>query len=302
MKNIGFKRNLKPIEVLADSQLEVIKDSITKVLVNTGVTFEDKNALKFLESYGCTVDYTNKRVRFTENIINDCIEKTPNKFEVAARDPENNWLVGQDDFSYIGSSCGLNTVDLDTWQPKEPTRKEFYDFIKVLDYLPNVHGVLAFPYFGFAKVPQAMKLIESMAAKLRMTTKVCSEGSVMGNDRWIIEMGKLAGMDLIQLVNPVAPLTNTKEVTDKITDYANKDVPFWMCSGPVGGATSPATVAGSLVSCTAEHLAGIIYAQLIKPETKVLNNNQIMLQNMNTGSPFFGQAGNLLIVFFPIRF
>jgi trimethylamine--corrinoid protein Co-methyltransferase len=295
MSKMGFKRNLKPIEVLDESQLAMIREGITKVLVNTGATFEDEQALKFLESAGCKVDYASKRVRFTEKIINDCLEQTPSRFTVAARDPENNWLVGQDDFSYIGSSCALNSVDLDTWQPKEPTRKDFYDFIKVLDYLPNVHGILAFPYFGFAKVPQAMRLIESMAAKMRMTTKVCSEGSVMGNDHWIIEMGKLAGMDLIQLVNPVAPLTNTKEVTDKISDYAQKGVPFWMCSGPVGGATGPATIAGSLTTCTAEHLSGIIYAQLIKPGTKVLNNNQIMLQNMNTGSPYFAQAGNLLI-------
>lgn len=295
MERVGFKRNLKPLEVLSQDEISDIKNGIEHVLINTGITFEDDEARKLFEERGCAVDHVTKRVRFTENIIHEAIEKTPTAFEVSARDPENSWVIGQEGYSYFQTANGMNSVDITTWQPKEPSRKEFYEYMKVLDYLPNVHGIQSYPNFGFAKVPQAMKLIEVVAAKIRMTSKVSSEGSVLGNDRWTVAMAKLVGMDLVQQTNPTAPLTMTKESTDKIQKFARQDLAFAVTSGALGGAAAPATIAGTLTSGSAEHLAEVIYVQMVKPGTRLFSNNAFMLQNMKTGAPYFAQIGNMLI-------
>ena len=294
MKRMGFKRKLRPFEVLDVSELKAIRGAIDQVLIKTGITVEDAEAQRFLEAHGCTVDQGNNRVRFTERIIHEALDHFPKSFGVAARDPENNWLCGHEDFTYIMSSNGMGSVDLETWQQREPTRKEFYDYMRVLDYLPHAHGIQTFPWFGFARVPTVMRMLENLAAKIRMSSKVTSEGSVKGNDRWAITMCQVVGMDLIMLVNPVAPLTLNRDSTEKIFRFTSADVPFLVNSGPMGGASAPATIAGSMTSCAAEHIAAMVYSHLVKPGARIFSNYMSMLQNMRTGAPFFAQVGNML--------
>jgi trimethylamine---corrinoid protein Co-methyltransferase len=259
------------------------------------VMFEDAEARRLLAAHGCQVDEKSKRVRFPETLIQESLDQSLGNFRMRARDAENDLYPGQPGKVYFVSSCGLGSIDLDTWQPKRPTRKDFYDFVRVLDALPNVHMLAAFPWWGFDKVPQVMSLLESNAAKIRMSTKVQCEGSVAGNDRWTIEMAKAADMDLFQLVNPTAPLSYTEETSQKLINYVESDQVFAVCSGPVPGATAPATVAGGLVTGDAEHLAGIVLANLVRPGPRLVSANMTMMQNMRSGAPYFSQAGNMVL-------
>lgn len=291
----GFRRSFEPFKILTDAQVEVIQSGITQVLEKTGVAFNDERALKILAEAGCQVDKETQRVRIPEKVARECLAKCPSHFPVKARDEENNWDLGNPDISYFIASCALNTVDLDTWRQRPPTRKEFYDFMKLLDALPNMHGLPSFPWYGFAKVPQAMCLVESAAAKIRMSSKVQMEGSVLGNDIWNIKMAKATGQDMLQLVNPAAPLTQSQDVVTKILLYAEQDMPYHFASGPVPGATGPATLAGTVISCSVEHISGMVLSQLVKPGSRVWSGNMCLVQNMRTGSPMFGQVGNFLL-------
>lgn len=291
----GFRRKFSPLEVLEKGEISSIKAGVLQVLNKTGVAFHDQRALTLLADNGCKVDFDTHRVRFPESLIHDCLKRCPSSFPVKARDPENNWLLGDQQTTYFVASGAMNTIDLDSLRPRQPTRKEFYDFMKLLDALPTVHGLPAFPWYGFAKVPQVMCLLESAAAKMRMTTKVFMEGSVHDNDLWTIRMAEATGQDILQLVNPGAPLTQSEEVVTKIFRYTEKGMPFHFASGPIIGATAPATLAGALISCSVEHISGIVLTQLIKPEARVWSGNMVFAQNMRTGSPMFGQVANSLL-------
>ena len=50
--------------------------------------------------------------------------------------------------------------------------------MRLLDALPNLDFQNCFPFFGFEKVPECMKLLESVAAKYRVSTKAQIEGTV----------------------------------------------------------------------------------------------------------------------------
>ncbi len=291
----GFRRGFAPFRVLTDAQVSSIQSGVLKVLGGTGVVFDDEGALRLLADHGCFVDFDSRRVRFPESLVVDALARCPSAFEVRARDPNNNWTLGDPETTYFVASGAMNTVDLDTWRPRQPTRKEFYDFMKLLDALPTVHGLPAFPWYGFARVPQVMCLLESTAAKMRMTTKVFMEGSVQGNEHWTLQMARVSGQDILQLVNPAAPLTQGEETIGKIARFAREDVPFHLASGPVPGATAPATIAGAIIACSAEHISGMVYAQLMRPGARVWSGNMVLAQNMRTGSPMFGQIGNALL-------
>ncbi len=291
----GFKRNFRTLEILTDDQLNAVHAGTLRVMAETGITVDDDDALLLLKDNGCQVDFSNKRVRFPDWLIADCLAKCPNEFQVRARDPQNDLIIsGGGDYTAFAHSGGMNTLDLDTLEPREATRKEFYDFVKILSFLPNVHMHKSFPYFGFAKVPQCLKLIESNAAKIRTSTKVMMEGSVAGNDRWNIEMAKATNQDLFNLVNPASPLTFSQDAVAAVYRYAKEGMPFHFASGSVAGSTAPATLAGALMTNNAESLAGIVLAQLIQPGARVWVGNFVTVQNMRTGAPAFGAIENSL--------
>ncbi|MHC4092983.1 MAG: trimethylamine methyltransferase family protein [Planctomycetota bacterium] len=291
----GFKRSFDTFEVLTAGQVEQIQGGIEQALEKTGVAFNDQRALKLLAEGGCDVDFVTERVRFPTNLVRDYMAKCPSQFPVKAREAENDWDLGDPQTTYFIASCASNTIDLDTFKPRQPTRKEFYDFMKLLDALPNVHGLPSFPWFGFARVPQAMCLVESCAAKVRLSSKVQMEGSVHDNEIWNIKMGQATGQDILQLLNPAAPLTYAEDVVTKIMRYTEEDMPFHIASGPVPGATGPATVAGSVISCSVEHISAMVFAQMLKPGARVWSGNMVLGQNMRTGSPMFGQVANFLL-------
>ena len=155
----GFKRAFKPLEVLTEEQVEQIHQSTLKVLRNTGMAIHDKKALKILDEAGCFVDFDDQRVRFPKEIVERSLEQSPSSFKIKARDNGNDiYFDSGGDTTYFAPSCAKNILDLDTLKPREPTRREFYDFIKISESLPNVHLNVCFPYFGFAKVPSVCAL------------------------------------------------------------------------------------------------------------------------------------------------
>jgi trimethylamine--corrinoid protein Co-methyltransferase len=290
----GFERAFKPLEILTENHIEDIHKGIIQVLEETGIAFHDKKALDIFAENGCKVDFDEERVRFPEWIVEDCLAKCPTSFRVKARDPENDIILSSGGPTYSACSSGYGTLDLDTWEYRTPTRKEYYDFIKVFDALPNVHSISAFPYFGFAKVPQCMCLLEGNAANIRMSSKTQMQGTVGDNDSWNIKMAKAVGMDLLSLVNPAAPLSYYDQQVNCLLLYVEEDMPFHFASGPVLGATAPATIAGGMITPYAESFGGLILAQLVKPGARLWVGNYANAQNMRTGTPANGEIANSL--------
>lgn len=290
----GFPVNIERLKVLGEDELEAIRDATLQVMDKTGVRIEGEEALRVLSEGGCSVDRGDSRVRFPSEVIQSALAAIPRTFVLKAQDESRSIELGASDRVYFMPSCGLNTVELTTWEQREPTRKEFYDLVRVLDVLPHVDGIVAFPWWGFARVPQAMRLVESNAAKIRLSTKPQVEGSILGNDTWNVRMAQAVGQDLWNLVNPVAPLTIPEDESAKIIRLARGDVPFSATSGPTLGATAPVTLAGGLVSNTAEQLAALVLAQMVRPGARFISGHMAHAQNMATGAPLFGQVTNAL--------
>ena len=124
MAQPGFRCNFSPFKILTDEQVEAIHKKTLRALEETGVRIEHEKALKLLEKNGCKVDYPDFRVRFPPLLVEECLAKCPRNFRVKARNPKNDIIVGENHL-YFGTTPGMDTVDLDTWEPRRPTRQEF---------------------------------------------------------------------------------------------------------------------------------------------------------------------------------
>lgn len=292
MARKGIEKQFPYLRMLSEKQVEDIHKATMDVLMTTGVRMDSDKALDILEKAGATVDRAEHRVRIPENMVTDALANTPHELFVKARNPENSLNMVPGKTTYFMNSCGFDLHDPETGTNFTPSRKEFYDYVRLIDAMPNVDLQDCFPTWGFAKVPQCMRLLESNAAKLRVSDKAMMEGTVLDNYKFIIEMAEATDQDILQLVNPLSPLTYTETVIEQMFYTADHDQPYHLCPGPVAATNAPCTVAGLLAEENAVILAGIVLAQLYKPNTRLWVGSLTLATNMASLAPCFGDVLN----------
>ncbi len=287
----GFTRKFKPLEILTDEQVEDIHKATIGVLWKTGVVFHHKRALKLFEKNGCKVDFEKERVYFPPGLVEECLRRCPSNFYMNARNPKKDLLIGGDTV-YFSSAAGMETLDLNNWEPRIATRKENYDSVTVLDALDNHHFMCCYtPYFGFEGVPPVMSITESVAAQMRNSDTIQHTGNANDCEIFNIRLAQATGTEITAQLTPSPPLTYYSDVVENAFRFTEAGFPIDVVSSPIFGGTGPATIAGSMVSGNSEVFAGIVLVQLLKPGSRVFFGNFTHTLNMRQGSPAFGDIG-----------
>ena len=91
-------------------------------------------------------------------------------------------------------------------------------------------------------------------------------------------------------IEPVSPLSHSEEVVQKLLFASDHSIPFVYTPCPLAGATSPTTLAGTLVQALTESLFGIVLSQVRKPGASLIIGGLMSNMDMLTtvycyGSP-----------------
>lgn len=297
----GFIRKFKPLKILTEEQVDTIWGKILDILEVPGLKFdvETPKALKIFDEAGCKVDYDTKMVRFPQELVVECLSTCPSSFRVEARSPKNDLVIGGERV-YIQPGPGLHYLDIDTFDIREPTRQEFYDAVTIYDALPNLHFFHPMcPNSSFEGCPPIMQNIETYAARARNSTKVNRAGSMRGDYIFTMEIARTVGAKGLYGVLSIPPLSYDEDRTNLLMATTEQGFPLSIASGPVWGASSPATIVGSIISSSVELVGGIVLAQLIRPGHPVYVGTLTFPQNMRTGDAFFG---NIVLGLFHVAF
>jgi len=288
MAHMGFKRKFPTLKILTEEQLDEIHRSALRVLEETGIRLEHEEALKLLKKSGCKVDFDINRAWFPPWLVEECLAKCPRSFRVRARNPKNDIILGGDTL-YFGTSPGMDTVDLDTWEPRRPTRQEFYDATLITDALDNPQITMNYyPWFGFEGLPPVMCIPEGFAARVRNTSKPLCTAYSNNCEIFTIEMAKAVGAEAFIPFYPSPPLTYFGEGVEALFRGVEAGFPVRYSTGEVTGATAPATIAGSAVTSAVTAIAGIVLTQLTREGTRVAVLTGARAQNMRSGLIDFG--------------
>src|SRR5690606_14355844 len=87
----------------------------------------------------------------------------------------------------------------------------------------------------------------------------------------------------------VSPLRYAPETVEVLTEVVRQELPVFLSSAPQSGATSPASLAGTLVQINAEELSGLVYTQLLRPGAPVVLGYVPSVSDLRTGN-FVGGA------------
>lgn len=88
----------------------------------------------------------------------------------------------------------------------------------------------------------------------------------------------------IMVCHVVPPMRFAEEACDVLEAAIKAGFPVQLISAGQAGATSPATIAGSLMQAVAETLAGLVFARLVDPGVKAIFAPKPLVVDLRTGS------------------
>jgi len=290
----GYVRRIRPLDILTQEQLDQIHTETLEVLERTGINFLHKKTLELMKDKGCRVDFDIKRVKIPSWLVEECIRRVPSSFKIRSRERKSDLRVGGNRLYYL-AGAGMRIVDLDTWEARAATLEELDEASVVNDALDSVHIVAdTGPYTDIVGVPPIMSSLVDIASHLRNTTKVTIADNGNDYETFHIKMAEVAGCDMLAFLGSSAPLTYDEATCVAAFRYSKAGFPFFLISSDMMGGTSPATIAGSLVTTNVEILAGVVMLQLIRPGSGIIAGDYAMPLDMRSGHPSFCDLGSAL--------
>jgi trimethylamine--corrinoid protein Co-methyltransferase len=265
LRNAGLK-----LSVFSETDLDDIHLGTLEVLERTGVHVQHDEAFDIFRDGGCAVDRSRGLVKIPPHVVEDAIRSAPSKIALCGREPAYDVVLEAGRVAFTNFSEGVQVVDRETGQLRDSTKRDIADLARINDYLSD------FDTFEMAvsarDVPEATMAIHNVESALPHTRKCVGTGPLSTFEaEAIIELGAavaggreaLRTRPLVYLgVCPVSPLKLPKDVTEVVIAAARAGLPDNVLSMAMAGASSPVTLAGTLVTHNAEVLSGIVLAQL----------------------------------------
>lgn len=283
-------------EYLSEEELYHLHMASCEILERTGVEVLDEEALELLRSGGAHVDGT--RVRIPTSMVEKAIQSAPSRIPFCAVDNTYQLQLFRNNVYYgLGTDLPRFT-DPYTGELRDTVLKDVENVGKVAQAAKNIDFVAN---LGLAQdVDNRIVDLYHLAA-LR---KYCNKPNWItatdyGNMKALIDMAAVSAGGYDELKRrptiglygePITPLINSKEATQKLLLCAEYSIPVTWASGIMGGATGPMTLAGTLVLGNAEGLSGLVMHQLKNPGAPFIYGVVASIMDMKTSVSCYGGA------------
>jgi trimethylamine--corrinoid protein Co-methyltransferase len=267
------------LEILTKDELSQIHDASLEVLASAGVQVDDSAARELLGEAGARVDKSNGLVKIPESLVHEALRRAPKEFALYGRDGVEPLRLGQWDTYFTTGGYATYVYDLSTGARREVTSSDLADAVRLADALPNCDLIANLPAAP-RDVPQTTLDRHQWAIGLTNTRKhVLSEARGYESVKDAIAMATaIAGStDALKKrpiitfdVTTISPLTQDRLQTQEIVGGARNGIPVSISPGPMAGASSPVTLAGTMAQANAEFLSGLVISQVASPGAPVI--------------------------------
>ena len=278
--SIGYKCK-NPIKLLSNQEVEQIHEGTLEILRDCGVKFEDEEALKILSEAGCQVDRDTMLVRFPVKVVEEALKQKPDIFDLKGRNPKYDLKFSGEEV-YFTNHSAPRIMDWRTGKPRAATLEDVDKWVTIIDALEDYHACFS-TATSLADKPVEVFREFILAEIFRFTEKSTIGTSLKGCPKWIIRLAEVVGEKLMATTSSSSPLVCPEPMCRAIIEYARADHPVAIQGGSAMGATSPTTIAGTLVLQNSEVLAGMVLTQLVKPGIGMFYGSETLPMDMRTG-------------------
>lgn len=288
-----IRYGLKPTEFVSVDELERIHQASLWILKEVGIDFRDEVALRQWKEAGA--DVRGERVHLDGDLVESLLAKAPERFEMTGRGEDTRFEIGADTVSFCPMQGAPNIRDLDGTR-RFSTLGDLRRLNKIIQMSPGFHMAT-----GFACEPTDIavpwrhlhinrtNLVDTDLATFGLTTgherakDSIAMARIVYGDEFLRENAVLMGQ-----ISGNSPLVWDSTMLEGLRVYAAADQVVLCSPFVLGAANTPADVVATVAQLNAEAIAGIAYAQLVKPGTKTIYGQYSVSVSMKSGAPMSG--------------
>jgi trimethylamine--corrinoid protein Co-methyltransferase len=267
-----------------------IVDEAAEVLERTGVLIESDKALEALAGRGVRTE--DARAYFSRDQIEKALETAPDRVTVYGRDRSAPVEIGGGSLHFNPGSSAIRLLDLEKGRARTPVTSDLADFAVLTDRLDgcSMQSTALVP----GDVPESIAGVYRLYISLIFSGKPVVTGTFTAEGlSLMLRMLEAAAGGREELRRyplaifdacPTAPLVWSALTVDALTGCAERSVPVQIVPMPLSGATSPATIYGTVVQHCAENLSGVVITQLVSPGAPVVYGGSPAYFDMRKGT------------------
>ena len=291
------------LEFLSKAFIQKILDEAFEILEKHGVFVENNQALTLLKDAGMKTDESTQRVHLTSRLIEECLSSTPSIVRLYDRTGEKEFIVGGDHVHFDPGSAAITILDHTTQEERKPQSEDLVRFYRLTDCLEHIDfqstGIVSSDVPDLISDSYRLYLGLQYSEKPVVTGTFRVEGfkpmhemlvAVRGSEKELAEK-PLTIFDAC----PSPPLKWSNLTTQSLIDCARAGIPSELISMGMTGATSPVTIAGTLVQHVAENLSGLVICQLAKKGAPVIFGGSPSSFDMRKGTTPMGAIETMMI-------
>jgi len=262
------------LAIIPPDDLEQLDAAALEILAETGVAIPSAKARTALIAQGAKAD--GGRVRVPPALVRRLVDLAPRSMTLGARAAEP--LVTGERALVTTDGCCVEIYDLESGEKRGTTAEDVATIARVVDALPEVD--FCWPAVSAQDRPVEVRGLQELYLATANTGKHVQTVTVVEPElaEVAVQMARVVagGEDKLRaeppisaLLGTVTPLGNDAGTLEAGLIFAAAGVPIGFVTMPMGGSTTPITMAGSLVVGIAEALAAVCVIQAAVPGAPV---------------------------------
>ncbi len=288
------------ISYLTKENLEDIHSNTLQLLQDTGVSVLNDETKEILDSAGCTI--SGDIVKIPESLVEDSLRTTPSTFNLFSREGKQSITIGQENVLINPGSSAVYFKDRESREIRKGTSRDLVELVHVVEQLEyiNAQSTALYP----SDIPEEIAGQYRLYVILKYSSKPIVTGAFSKEDfhimRKMLEVVAGGSDELAKKPQamfdccPVSPLIWSDTTCQNLIDCAKAGIPAQIVPAPLMGATSPITIAGTILQSNVEILSGIVISQLVNPGSPLVYGGAIGALDMRYGTPRFNSVESVM--------
>jgi trimethylamine--corrinoid protein Co-methyltransferase len=290
---------------LSGRDIERIYDTALDILADIGIGEPIPEVLHYALPGGCELDDQN-RLRFPRALVEDLIDVSAKAYPIYAPNPRYDLEVKDENVLFCTSGEAVTILDFEQQKFRPTTLVDLYDAARLADQLEHIHNY-GQPFIA-AEYSQDVYVhdMNIAYAALAGTEKSIALGIAEVDhidplvalfDTWYGQEGRFLQRPICTFGGCpiVSPLRFGKDNAEVMVKVAELGLVYDIAVAPQAGATSPATLAGSLAQCFAETLACLCVVNLVNRGSPFGFGMWPFISDLRTGA-FSGGSGEEALI------
>ncbi len=278
---------------LAQHEVELVEESVLSLLETLGLSQATPSMIRRVTNAGGSLT-GDGRLLFPRALVNAATKDARRGFSLCGQDTQHDLRIKDARVHMSTGGAAPGVFDIDTGSYRDSTLKDLYDAARISDRMENIH------HFSRSVVARdiadnaVMDLNTAYACLMGTSKHVSISISEPENVSAIAELCyRVAGSErafrdrpflTVMVCHVVPPMRFAEDACEILERAIQAGFPVQLISAGQAGATSPATIAGSLVQAVAETLAGLVFARLVDPQVRAIFAPKPLVADLRTGS------------------